>query len=207
MKDEEILRNEQRLGKFLDNERTRNIAYLTKRYSCSEEEANDIYQESSLAMFKNVQNGKLVSLTAKLSTYLTRICINQALKVKRDTKSMDSLDDEVYDSIKLEELLGVDYEWRGQQDNRQGAVARIDPSFFNRRYSEVQERGMEEIINIMPHPCNRILWSYYYDNLSFTEIAKLINFKNSDVVKAKKWQCISELKKRFGDKIKDLMYD
>ena len=39
-----------------------------------------------------------------------------------------------------------------------------------------------------------------------TEIAHLIDFKNSDSVKAKKTQCMKKLKDRFSTQIKDIFY-
>ena len=65
---------------------------------------------------------------------------------------------------------------------------------------------METIVNHMPPPCNVILWSYYYDNMSMTEIANVIDFKNSDSVKAKKAQCMKQLKDKFSNLIKDILY-
>ena len=96
---------------------------------------------------------------------------------------MDSVENEKYDSSKVDELLGID-------DG----------------YTVKQQQAMEEIINHLPPPCDIILWSYYYDNMTMAEIAGIIDFKNSDSVKAKKAQCMKNLKDRFSNKIKDILY-
>lgn len=104
----QIPRSERELSKFFERERKRNVVYLQGRYHLSYEDAEDVYQDSCLALFKNIQDGKLVSLTAKLSTYFTQICVFQTLKKIRDVKEMDSLDNGQYDSDKVNELLGLD---------------------------------------------------------------------------------------------------
>lgn len=183
MTEEDILHNEQELGKFFNRERKRNIAFLRKRYSFSLVDAEDIFQDACLAMFKNIQDGKLVTLTSRLSTYFTQICNFQALKRVRDVKPMDSTDEIQYDADKVDELMGLD-----------GG------------FTVGQQQAMEELIKFLPAPCNDILWSYYYDNKSMAEIAQVINFSNANSVKAKKSQCMSKLKDTYSEFIKDLMY-
>ncbi|MDE7025668.1 MAG: sigma-70 family RNA polymerase sigma factor [Paramuribaculum sp.] len=182
--DNQIPRSERELNRFFERERKRNVVYLQGRYHLSYEDAEDIYQDSCLALFKNIQDGKLVSLTAKLSTYFTQICIFQTLKKIRDEKQIDSLDNGQYDSDKVDELLGLD-----------GGV------------TIAQQLKMEEIINNLPEPCDKILWAYYYDNLSMSEIAPLIGYNGADSVKSKKSQCMGKLKKRFDQQTKEDYYD
>jgi RNA polymerase sigma factor (sigma-70 family) len=123
-----------------------------------------------------------VSLTSSLSTYFTQICVFQTLKKIRDAKSFDSPDNGQFDPTKIGELLDDD------------------------GFTVEQQQAMEDIINHLPPPCNVILWGYYYDNMSLTEIANVIDFKNSDSVKAKKTQCMKKLKDRFSTQIKDILY-
>lgn len=182
--DNQIPRTERELNRFFERERKRNVGYIQGRYNLSYEDAEDVYQDSCLALFKNIQDGKLVSLTAKLSTYFTQICVFQTLKKIRDEKQMDSLDNGQYDSDKVDELLGLD-----------GGV------------SIRQQQKMEEIIKNLPFPCDKILWSYYYDNCSMAEIAPLIGYNGSDSVKAKKSQCMGKLKARFDKQTREEFYD
>ncbi len=184
MKNFQIPHSEQDFNNFFANERNKLVKLLCGRYNISKEFAEDVYQDSCIALFQNIKNGKLVSLTSSLSTYFTQICIFQTLKKIRDLKSFDSLDNGQYDFSRVEELIGID-----------GG------------FTVEQQHAMEDIVNHLPPPCNMILWSYYYDNMSLTEIADLIDFKNSDSVKAKKTQCMKKLKDRFSTKIKNLMYD
>ena len=178
-----IPKTERDFNAFFTKERKKTVSLLRGRYNLSQESAEDVYQDSCIALFQNIKDGKLVSLTTSLSSYFTKICIFQTLKKIRDTKTVDSHDDGKYDSSKVDELLGMD-------DG----------------FSVKQQQAMEEIINHLPPPCDIILWTYYYDNMSMTEIAHLIDFKNSDSVKAKKTQCMKKLKDRFSTQIKDIFY-
>ncbi len=178
-----IPKTERDFNAFFTKERKKTVTLLCGKYNLSRETAEDVYQDSCIALFQNVKNGKLVSLTSSLSSYFSQICIFQALKNIRDVKSLDSVENEKYDSSKVDELLGID-------DG----------------YTVKQQQAMEEIINHLPPPCDIILWSYYYDNMTMAEIAGIIDFKNSDSVKAKKAQCMKNLKDRFSNKIKDILY-
>ena len=56
------------------------LTFLRKNYSVSDDDLDDIFQEASKAIFINVQEDKLTTLTSSLGTYFMKICINQTLK-------------------------------------------------------------------------------------------------------------------------------
>ena len=68
------------LNRFIADEKNKVLAYLRKSFSVLDDDLSDIYQESSVALFVNIRDGKLTNLTSSLSTYFLRICINQTLK-------------------------------------------------------------------------------------------------------------------------------
>jgi RNA polymerase sigma factor (sigma-70 family) len=183
MEKHQIPKTERDFNSFFTKERKKAVALLRGRYNLSYESAEDVYQDSCIALFQNIKNGKLVSLTSSLSSYFTQICIFQSLKKIRDVRLFDSLDNGQYDITRVDGLLGLD-----------GG------------FSVKQQQAMEDIIKHLPPPCDVILWSYYYDNMNLTEIASVIDFKNTDSVKAKKTQCMKKLKDRFSTQIKDILY-
>lgn len=176
---EGILYNEQELGGFFMRERKKVIVLLRHKYSLSQDEAEDVYQDSCLALYRNIKTGKLDTLTSKLSTYFIQICIFQSLKKIRDAKITEE-----YDQNMVNTLIDMD-----------GG------------FTIGQQQAMEELIKSLPSPCNDILWSYYYDNMSMREIAEAVNFSTANSVKAKKSQCMSKLRLTYGKKIKNLMYE
>ena len=96
---------------------------------------------------------------------------------------IDTLEEVQYDNSKVDVLLELD-----------GG------------FSVKQQMAMEDIVNHMPSPCDVILWSYYYDNMNMTEIASVIDYKNSDSVKAKKAQCMKRLKDKFSTQLIEIIY-
>ena len=165
----EIITDERLLGRFMQEQRRKNIAFMTKRYSMSNDDAEDVYQDACIALFKNIKDGKLVELTSTLSTYFTKICV--------------SIDDRQYSSENVDFLLGMNEE----------------------SISSEQQEAMANIVNHMPPPCDIILWSFYYENMSMAEIALLINFNVAYSVKAKKSQCMTKLKNQYINDIKEIM--
>ena len=187
-KEEYNIPDEKLLGQFFDKERSKVLLVLRNRLSITTEDAEDIYQNACIALYNNIQKGKLKTLTCSLYTYFSQICLNMGYNfVNRghSTTSFDQLVDNTqydeYDLAKLEAVLGL-----GQGD----------------RLSSKQVAMMRDIVQDLPQPCEQILWLYYGDDLSMKEIADIIGFNGADSVKSKKSQCMSKLKERFNKIIK-----
>ena len=75
-KEEFNIQDERLLGQFFEKERSKVLIVLRNRLSISTEDAEDIYQDACIALFNNIQKGKLKTLTCSLSTYFTQICLN-----------------------------------------------------------------------------------------------------------------------------------
>ncbi len=175
MEDHKIPNSETELGRFFDRERGKKIILMMSRYSLSKEEAEDTYQDACLALFKNIKEKKLVKLTVPLTTYFTKICFNLSLKKKRGP--LIEPFDFPYDSERLDELS----------------------SMIDEDTSEQWKKLIRKIVKDLPKPCETILWSFYESNLSLSEIAKELDYKNADTAKSKKSQCMSKLKQRVNE--------
>lgn len=190
-KDTSINADEIRINDFIAKERVKALCYLERTYSLDNEEAKDVFQESSLALFMNIKNGKLVNLTSTLSTYFLQICINQALKVLRNnkknikiTEAMELKQKDEYSESKIDELLGM-----GEEN-----------------ITDVQKNIMRTLVQNLPKPCDDILWYFYGDNLDMKTIADILNYKSADTVKTIKSRCINKLKEKFNQ-IKNEFYE
>ena len=185
-KEEFNIQDERLLGQFFEKERSKVLVVLRNRLSISTEDAEDIYQDACIALFNNIQKGKLKTLTCSLSTYFTQICLNMGYNfVNRghSTTSFDQmLDNTQYDEYGLAQLEAV----LGLGDG----------------LSSEQTKMMRDMVQDLPQPCEDILWAYYGDDLSMKEIADVIGFNGADSVKSKKSQCMSKLKERFTRIIK-----
>jgi len=179
------------LSQFFEQERRKIIVVLQNRLGIVKEDAEDIYQNSCIALFENIHNGKLKTLTSSLSTYFMSVCLNQGKKFLRDSQQGASLEEmpetvneDEYSSTQIELILGLS----GTDIN------------------EEQKAEMRKIVEDLPSPCEEILWGYYGDNLSLKEIMPLIGYTSVEGVKSRKSQCMSKLKERF-EKLKSLFYD
>ena len=73
--------DEKVLNLFFEQQRKKTLVVLQNRLALSHDDAEDIYQEACVALYQNIQSGKLVELTSSLSTYFTSICMNKGKKL------------------------------------------------------------------------------------------------------------------------------
>ena len=178
----------QELNRFLAEEKGKVLAYLSKKFSLSDDDLDDIYQESSMALFLNIQEGKLTNLTSTLSTYFLRICINQSLKfIGKQQKLVPLFDDnsvtekDEFRPDKIDELYQLCTE-----DEDAERVAH-------------SERIVQRIIEVMPDTCKNIFKGYYWDNFTTSTIADMFGFANANSVKAQKYKCIQKFRNKYNE--------
>lgn len=177
-----------KLNHFIADEKTKVLAYLNKTFSLSDDDLNDIYQESSIALFLNIREGKLTNLTSTLSTYFLRICINQTLKhIGKQKKVIPLFDDsrltnkDVFRQDKIDELYQLCTE---------------DEEYDQITYSE---KVVQDIIALMPDTCKNVFQSYYWNNLTTTAIADMFGFANANSVKTQKYKCLQKFRNKYNE--------
>ena len=185
----EISLQNQDLNRFLSDERGRVLSYLRKQFSVSDDDLDDIFQESSMALFLNVRDGKLSTLTSSLGTYFMKVCINQTLKfLGKNSKTMPLFDDR--------RITNSDFV-------RDDKIAELYGACIDAEEEEKKTR-MELLVNniiaSMTETCKNILRGYYWDDFSTSTIADMFNFSDANSVKAQKYKCV----KKFRDKYNEL---
>ena len=185
----EISLQNQDLNSFLSDERGRVLSYLRKQFSVSDDDLDDIFQESSMALFLNVRDGKLSTLTSSLGTYFMKVCINQTLKfLGKNSKTMPLFDDRRITNSNFV---------------RDDKIAELYGACINAEEEEKKTR-MELLVNniiaSMTETCKNILHGYYWDDFSTSTIADMFNFSDANSVKAQKYKCV----KKFRDKYNEL---
>jgi len=185
----EISLQNQDLNRFLSDERGRVLSYLRKQFSVSDDDLDDIFQESSMALFLNVRDGKLSTLTSSLGTYFMKVCINQTLKfLGKNSKTMP--------------LFG-DHRITNSDFVRDDKIAELYGACIDAEEEERKTR-MELLVNniiaSMTETCKNILHGYYWDDFSTSTIADMFNFSDANSVKAQKYKCV----KKFRDKYNEL---
>ena len=185
----EISLQNQDLNRFISGEKGKIQTYLRKNYSVSDDDIDDIFQEASMALYLNIRDGKLSSLTSSLGTYFMKVCINQTLKFLGKSSKVVPLFDESRITNKNE-----------VRDDK------IDQLFGFCMDTEEEDRKirMEMLVNniiaSMTDTCKNILHGYYWNDLSTSTIADMFGFSDANSVKAQKYKCV----KKFTDKYNEL---
>ena len=176
------------LKKYADKTNMAPIHRNVVKNSISDDDLDDIFQESSMALFLNIRDGKLTNLTSTLSTYFLRICINQALKsIGKQQKVVPLFDDssitnkDEFRSDKIDELYRLCTE-----DEDAERVAQ-------------SERIVQNIIEVMPDTCKNIFKGYYWDNFTTSTIADMFGFANANSVKTQKYKCLQKFRNRYNE--------
>ena len=185
----EISLKNQDLNHFISGEKGKILTYLRKNYSVSDDDIDDIFQESSMALFLNIRDGKLSNLTSSLGTYFMKVCINQTLKfLGKSSKAIPLIDESrisngntVRDD-KVDELYG--FCMNTEEEDRKVRM----------------ELLVNNIIASMTDTCKNILQGYYWNDFSTSTIADMFGFSDANSVKAQKYKCV----KKFRDKYNEL---
>ena len=182
------------LNRFISDEQGKVLSYLRKTFSVSDDDLNDIYQESSTALFLNIRDGKLSNLTSSLSTYFLRVCINQTLKfIGKRQKVVPLFNDntltnkDAFRPDKIDELYQLCTE-----DEEAEKVTR-------------SEKIVQSIIESMQDTCKNIFKGYYWDNLTTGTIADMYGFSNANSVKTQKYKCLQKFRSKYNE-LKNRIY-
>lgn len=141
-------------------------------------DAENVYQDTFIAVFDNIQNGRVKEDTAWQS-YIMTIGMNLAYKALRKISITDSLN--------------------GEEDKPEDEIPMSDNI-------EVQAVLGNELSHT-PEPCATIVRLFYYENLSMEEIAEEVGYKNAQTAKAKKSQCMTDLIRRVTDALNRAGFD
>lgn len=152
---------------FIVNEKPVTVYILKNGGSISD--AQDYLQEAIILLWQKVNSGTL-QLTAKINTYLFAIAKNKSMAESRRKKKHD------YDLTKLENI----------STNTNGLTGIIE---------DEEKHAVQRALEDVGSPCKELLLMYYFEERKMAEIARLLKFANSDVVKAKKYQCKKTLEK------------
>jgi len=148
------------------------LNWIKQKFNLKEEDAADIYQDTLIAFYENIRQGKLKHLSVNMQTYLFSIGKNLALKRHRSMRIIK----------KHENALIAEAE-------------QVEDPFSEDGAERTQE--VKSAFEKMDEPCHSILKQYYYYRKSMAEIAEVLDYKNADTVKSQKSRCMKHLKEMF----------
>lgn len=168
--------NEDALVKIYLKYKKEFIGWAVKYFNLRHEECEDIYQDTILVFRQNIVSNKLVEMNSSIKTYLFAVGKNIALKkVNRASRQLSDEQIKSEPATENEEIMDSILE-----------------------YNETHQL-IAGLVNKLKEPNRSILKMFYYQNLSMSEIAKKLNYKNDKVVKAQKVRCMNELKQMVRD--------
>lgn len=172
---EELLKgNEMPFRDFYTDEREKFLNWCQGEWQLNEEQAADYYQEAQLFLYENILSGKLNVLTSKLATYLYAIGKNQIrIRLRKETTMLK------HEEALCEHMIflkGIDSISDEEKINKAKKVA----------------SGIEQMLE----PCKSLLTFFYYQNMSFKQIAERMNYKNASVAKNQKKRCLERLREK-----------
>ena len=179
-----------KFNSFIADNRERTLVFLLSRYSeLSPEDAEDIYQESSVILYQNIKNGKVTKLSSSLYTYFLRICINLALKFvfkkgKHTTLGINDLD-----------VMQRDMVSQAKIDSILNTAAAYEDSEMAERKSKL----VLAILEAMTQQCRQLLWSFYADDLSWSTIADMTGLSNANSAKSSANRCRNAFKAKYEE--------
>jgi RNA polymerase sigma factor (sigma-70 family) len=183
------------LEAFIAHERNLDIAYLRKNMGISQENAEDIYQDSCIALITNIRNGKLTKLTTSLSSYLLQICKYQATHLFRRQRRINSFTDDDFSKVRSD-LDSADDNFN--DDCIDEILDLIDDE--DNFYDEILDQ-VEELVQNLPEPCHTLIWGKFWEKLSHNELAKILDYRSANVSKTQLSRCLDKFQAKISSLI------
>ncbi len=140
------------------------------------EQAQDLYQETIIAVFENVQKTQF-ELNCQLQTYIYSIAKRLWLKqLKKNGSTFLFKEDEESDLVDVTD----DIQHHHEKENN---ILKMNNS-----------------LELLGEPCKTLIQDFYIHKKSMDEIAEKFGYTNADNAKTQKYKCLQRLKKYFFNK-------
>lgn len=173
--DEEIIRlvkfgrNLEQPISYIYTEHFDNLTNFIRRNKGSQQDAEDIFQETIIIFVDMIQREKFRG-ESSIKTFLYAIARNIWLNELKKRDRMFIRDTESYEPKS-----------KDSEDLQEALIK-----------SESKQKVME-LIDQLGETCKKILVYYYYDNLSMKEIYERMHYETEQVVRNQKYKCMKKL--------------
>ncbi len=182
----------QQLNDFASSQWDKTLLFLKSHFSLSQSDCEDVFQESFIIFYNYATEGKLNDITSSLSTYFNSICRNKAHELLRKYGKEINIVDEYPNAFKDE-----------YEDDKIDSLLALEDN------SEILEQRkaalVQEIVNDLPEPCDKILWGFYRDGFSMKTLATMLNYKSEGTMKVTKHRCCDKFKNRYSQLVNQLL--
>lgn len=151
------------------------IKYLVNENSGSDEDAEDIFQDGLIIIYKKITDNQL-TLTSSFKTYMYSVCRNLWLqKLNKRKVVMEKISD-------VEEYIDLPEDIMNEISNEEIELHRLVQLHF---------LSLNE-------DCQKVLRLFMKD-VSLREIGNIMGFKTEKYAKTRKYMCKEELKRRIAN--------
>jgi RNA polymerase sigma factor (sigma-70 family) len=138
-------------------------------YGASEQDADDVFQETVIAFINIVQQGKF-RMEASIKTFLVSVARNiwrneQKKRLRTDFR------EQRFESGRPQSEDGIN-EWINESEKK---------------------KQLRDLVYMLGEPCRKLLMLFYYENLSMREMLNHLPYENEQVVRNKKYKCLQQL--------------
>ncbi len=156
------------------------VSWSIRNHQISIEEAKDVFQEAIVGLYKNVKAGKADTLESSIKTYLFGIGKNIILNM-----------------LKRKGIESKAYEH----------ITETQESTINDHYEREHLISLvKRIYRALGSPCKEVLELYYEKGFDMESVAVQLGYKNADVAKKKKYECLKSLEERINmSRLKDIL--
>lgn len=164
--------SEKILFQLYESYRDEFVSWAIRNHQISVEEAKDVFQEAIVGLYKNVKGGRADALESSIKTYLFGIGKNIILNL-----------------LKRKEIERKVYEQFTESQETQ------IPDYYDREHLVSL---VSRIYRALGSPCKDVLELYYEKGFDMESVAIRLGYKNADVAKKKKYECLKLLEDRIN---------
>lgn len=173
-----ITQNDERAWRFICKNMKFGFYSIIKQASSStnlsQEDVDDIFQESCVVLMHNAKGGKIaVTREGTIFSYLVEVGKLKTRNLLRKRRCITS-DDMVTFSL--------------SQHNNEESDMTIDEK------QQMQNDFLDKVLDLLPAECRTMLKYFYWDHKPMDEIASILGMRNADSAKSKKSKCMNKIK-------------
>ena len=174
-----IMQNDERTWRFIcRNMKSGFVSIIGQAfsfYNLSNEDVEDIFQESCIVLMQKVKSGGVsISREGALFSFLVQIGKLTACNLLRKRRPLTA-----------EEMVTISLNLHKENEDYEVSVDEKQKS---------QEDFLDRVFDSIPSDCKTLLKHFYWGHKSMDDIASILGMRNADSAKTKKNKCMNKFK-------------
>ena len=174
-----IMQNDERTWRFIcRNMKSGFVSIIGQAfsfYNLSNEDVEDIFQESCIVLMQKVKSGGVsISREGALFSFLVQIGKLTACNLLRKRRPLTA-----------EEMVTISLNLHKENEDYEVSVDEKQKS---------QEEFLDRVFDSIPSDCKTLLKHFYWGHKSMDDIASILGMRNADSAKTKKNKCMNKFK-------------